>query len=717
MIKKFSKKDPYQKRESVRYKDPIPSRELILEYLEKSGKPQSKNDIERGLFIKKSEQKIALSRRLRAMVRDGQLLLNRKEQLTLIDNLALQKAKVVVKKSGFATLDFIDGYEPSKPVCFTPIAMREILDGDTVLVRISHNEENGRKIAVLVEILERSMEEMVGIIEVDEYGELFVPVQKQITTDIQLIASKVSYKHGDYVQAKIIKYPTRRQKMVVQVLKVIGDHAMAGLERMIAISVFNLPHIFSADALKYAKSLHDQPIQKEADRTDWRALPFVTIDGEDARDFDDAVFAEKQKQGWLLRVAIADVSNYVLEDSELDREAIERATSVYLPGSVIPMLPEVLSNDLCSLRPEEDRLVLGVEMHIGSCGKLQNYHFKKAIIRSKQRLTYTAVAGMIQGHEKVQTWFAKPLDDLYACYQALTKERSRRGSIDFDFPESKVQFDQQGKITAIISVERNIAHLIIEEAMLVANEACAGFIIQHQATGVFRVHPKPSTEKILNLKRFLDGMGISLPNYENIKPKDLKRLLDSVKSQDHAQAIQSVVLSTMSCAQYDTDNIGHFGLAYKHYCHFTSPIRRYPDLIVHRIIKNILANNASKTQQSGILKSLAKHCSRQERRADDASRYAMSWLKCQFMEDKEGKTYWGTISSVKSFGVFVTLDDMHVDGLLHITQLEADYYDYDPIQLKLVGRKNHKTYCLGQRIRVKVDKVNSREHQIDFTQK
>lgn len=714
MSKKFTNKDQYYNREVSRYDKPIPSREHILSYLEHAPSPQVKEKIISALKIKGAEQKTALQKRLTAMVRDGQLMLNRKQQYALVENLPLFRAKVCLKKNGFAVLEFLDT-KHAHPIYLHPMAMREVMHGDTVLVRIGSAEENGKKLAVLVEVVERGTEHLVGAIQGDEFGTFLQPIQKVVQGSIVVHSAKVPCKAGDYVQATILAYPARRKPMIVRVDKILGDHNMAGFERNIAIHAFNLPHTFSTETKKYCADL-EQPSRREKDRLDWRKYPLVTIDGEDARDYDDAVMAVKQDNGWLLRVAIADVSHYVHDNSALDNDAQERATSVYLPGSVIPMLPEKLSNDLCSLRPEVERLALAVEMQISASGRIKAYTFSKVMIRSHARLTYTKVAMMLNKGAEVPSWFATPLKDLHDCYIALSKQRDKRGSIDFDLPETKVQFDKQGKISAIVKAERNIAHRLIEECMLVANEACADMLLKAKGPGIYRVHKAPSTEKLAILREFLVGnqTDFTLPNEENITPKNLQKLLKHVATKDHSQAIQSLVLSSMSQALYDTHNVGHFGLAYKHYTHFTSPIRRYPDLIVHRLVKDIIAKKAHTGMYVENLSALAKHSSMAERRADDASRYVINWLKCQFMQDKLGNTYWGTISAVKGFGVFVTLDDLHIDGLLHITQLDSDYYDYDASTMQLIGRRNNKKFSLGQRIRVKVAKIDTHEHLIDF---
>lgn len=708
------KKDPFAKREKERYAKPIASRELIIQELTTLRRPCDIDELAKLLHIGQAGQD-PLRRRVRAMIRDGQLFQNRQEQLMLVKEMALKKVRVEIRKKPSAWLHVLDEQDSTQDLMLSPLQLREVMHNDILLVRVTNKVEEGKRLAVLVDVLERGVDELVGCLSVSDGFVTIIPVNKVYRGSILVKKSSIRVSDGAYVLAKIIRYPSKHKEMVVEVVRKLGDHQKAGFERLLAVRSFNLPDGFSQQTLAEAARLQKKGVGKaEAGRQDFTHLPFVTIDGEDARDFDDAVYVEKATDGWSLTVAIADVAHYVQKDSSLDTEAEQRATSVYLPGSVIPMLPEALSCDLCSLVPEQNRFVLAITMHILASGKVTAAKITKAVIRSHARMTYNQVSEYIENQQPVPSWFNAPFTQLMACYRALLKQRSQRGSIDFDFPETKLLFNEQGRIASIQQTERNTAHKVIEECMLVANEQVAKFLLEKNLPGMFRVHLPPDPQKIDSLRKQLRDFKVDFPEKQEYVPKDFQNFMKKIQHDHKHDNLDKLVLTTMSQAYYGPKNEGHFGLAYQQYCHFTSPIRRYPDLYVHRVLTAYLSKQAVATE--AFTKQLAKHCSACERRADEASRYITNWLKCDYMADKVGKVFSGTISSVKGFGIFVTLDDFFVDGLVHVTQLAQDYYDFNADSHTLIGRKGNKEYRAGQKIQVKILKVDQVENMIDFSE-
>lgn len=716
MSKKQQQQDQYRERERSRYENPIASREYILKKINSVASPMTKAELEKALGVKTIQEQTALSRRLKAMLRDGQLKLNSRKKYSQGAALPVCKARVVIRKNGFVGLDLLDADNMQEQikgaVTLNQDHAKELMAGDWVLVRLAVSE-NAETKATLVEVTERASKYLVGMLEQTRRKLVFTPACRSYTGPMRLQPGGCKANAGAYVQVKIIKYPSSRQELVVRVEKVLGDHATAGLERQMAIEAFHLPYQFSAEALAQAKDLQNQPVVV-GDRADWRKYAFITIDGEDARDFDDAVYAEQTTQGWRIYVAIADVSHYVQLGSVLDKEAKLRATSVYLPGSVIPMLPEELSNDLCSLKPKVDRLVLGVCIEVDHNAKVLSAEFHNAIIHSHARMTYTEVAKLIEtDHASWPLWLQPTLGSLNHCYRLLAKRRKQRGSIEFNLPETKIVFNQDGKIDKIIPTARNCAHLLIEECMLLANEVCAAKLLESRAAAMYRVHAKPNQEKLGLLRTFLADYGMVMVSKGEIGSKDIQKIMHESAGKEHAATIQSMLLSSMAQAVYAVDNIGHFGLAYQHYSHFTSPIRRYPDLVVHRVIKSLIAK-ARPVYQYNELRPLAKHCSYAERRADEASRYVISWLKCEYMSKHVGQRFWGKVVGVKSFGLFIALEEIHIEGLLHMSQLANDYYSYDSSRQVLIGRSKENVYKIGQRLQVEVARVDTFARLIDF---
>jgi ribonuclease R len=494
-----------------------------------------------------------------------------------------------------------------------------------------------------------------------------------------------------------------------------------GMEVDLAIRTHGLPFRWpEAVESEITDIAPEVPEHAKQDRVDLRQLPLVTIDGADARDFDDAVFCERKGKTWRLLVAIADVSSYVDPEAPLDQEARERGTSAYFPRRVIPMLPEVLSNGLCSLNPHVDRLCLVCEMYVNDQGKVVRSRFFEGVMRSAARLTYDEVAAMlVDGDDRLRDRhrvLVPHLETLYGLYKALHGARGARGVIEFETTETRIVFDDRGRVARIVPVERNDAHRIIEECMIAANVCAARFLLKHKVPALFRIHEGPTAEKLNDLRAFLVELGLSLRGGDDPQARHYAELLGQARGRPDAHLIQTVMLRSLSQAVYSPDNSGHFGLAHDAYAHFTSPIRRYPDLLVHRAIRHVLAGGQVETfdYNHAQMQGLGEHCSMTERRADDASRDAVDWLKCEFMVDKVGEAFDGLITSVTAFGIFVELDDIYVEGLVHVTAMGDDYYHFDPVHHRLLGERTGTIYRLADRVRVQVARVDLDERKIDF---
>jgi ribonuclease R len=528
-------------------------------------------------------------------------------------------------------------------------------------------------------------------------------------------------REGQMVVVEILEHPTQWRQPIGKVIEVLGDHMAPGMETDVAIRAYDIPVIWPDEVeAEIAELTEEVPEEAKQGRVDLRDLPLVTIDGADARDFDDAVYCKRTPKGWKLLVAIADVSAYVARGSALDQEAYKRGNSTYFPDRVIPMLPEVLSNGLCSLNPHVDRLCMVAELFIGRDGKLQRSRFFEGVMRSHARLTYDEVAQMLYEKDANLRRQYQPLlphlQELDRLYRALHEAREKRGAIDFETVETRFVFNEQGKLEAIVPYERNDAHRIIEECMLVANVAAARLLERKKIPALYRVHEKPSEEKLKELREFLAQLGLHLGGGDEPTARDYARLLEQVKERPDANMIQTVLLRSMMQAVYSSENIGHFGLAFPAYTHFTSPIRRYPDLLVHRAIRHLLTEKRSETFPYSFpeMATMGEHCSMTERRSDEATRDAADALKCEFMLDKVGETYEGVIVSVNSFGIFVELKDLYITGLVHITQLDHDFFHFDPVSHKLVGERTGKVYQLGNPVEVVVAAVNLDERKIDL---
>jgi ribonuclease R len=734
--------DPHASREAGRYANPIPSREYILDHLEQRGEPAQFNVLCRELQLENHEACDALGKRLNAMCRDGQLICSRAGTYGLVNKMDLIKGLVTGNKDGFGFLIPDDG---GADLYLGPRQMHKVFDGDTVLARVSGVDRRGRREGKIVEILQRKNTHLVGRFYKEAGAGVVVPYNKRITQEI-LIAKKdrKGAKDGDFVMVAITKYPEGHRKATGEVVEVLGDVSTPGMEIDVVLRMHGIPHEWPAHIEEALKSLPDEPAKSDSlHRLDYRDIPFVTIDGEDAKDFDDAVFCESRGKGWRLYVAIADVSHYVQVGTDLDNEARNRGTSVYFPGFVVPMLPEKLSNGLCSLKPEVDRLVMVCRVDINDKGEITDYDFSEGVIHSHARLTYTEVAAIVQApatdsqanlqnHLKEKyAPLVDELENLYALYKTLHKEREKRGALDFDTVETRIVFTEDRKLAEILEVERNDAHRLIEECMLCANVCAAKLFLEMKQPALYRVHAGPNPDKVKNLYDFLRGIGIGLARKENPTTTDYKLILQHLSDRPDHSILQTIVIRSLMQAMYAPDNVGHFGLGYEAYTHFTSPIRRYPDLLVHRAIRFLIRNKRNThlhkvkgadglakmviyPYSASELDDLGGHLSACERRADAASYDVIDWLKCEYIQQHIGDAFDGTIVGVTNFGVFVELDDIHIEGLIHVTALRNDYYHFNDVAHTLTGERTGDSFNLGDRVHVQVSRVDLDEHKIDL---
>ena len=714
-----STNDPYAQREAEKYENPIPSRELILSALEHAGKPLSRVEIAKIFEIEGEETLEALRRRLRAMERDGQLLFNRGQQYCLVNNKDLIVGRIIGHPDGFGFLRPDDG---SDDLYLSPREMNPLLHNDRAMLRVAGIDKKGRREGAVVEILERNTHQIVGRLYKEDGFTYVVPDNKNIAQTVLLQKGGAGKaKQGQIVIAEIVEQPTKLHQPIGRIIEILGDHLAPGMEIEMAIRSHALPHLWPEALLEEIKSLKEEvPEAAKENRVDLRDTALVTIDGEDARDFDDAVYCKRTPKGWKLLVAIADVSHYVQVNTELDKEAKNRSTSVYFPEQVIPMLPEILSNGLCSLNPHVDRLCMVCELLIDEEGKVTRTRFFEAVMRSHARLTYTEVAKILVDGDQELIEKYKPLmphlRELYALYKVMRITREQRGAMDFDTQETRILFGKERKIEKIVPVQRNDAHKLIEEFMITANSAAARYLNAKKIPKLLRIHEGPSADKLLNLKTFLGELGLKFGGGVNPTPLDYMHLVDAVKDRPDAHLIQTVLLRSMSQAVYSPDLKGHFGLALDAYAHFTSPIRRYPDLLVHRAIRHCLLGKKPETFVYGVpdMIMLGEHCSANERRADDATRDVVSWLKCEYMMDKVGEEFPGIIAAVTSFGFFVELADIYVEGLVHISNLGQDYFHFDPTSHQLKGERSGMNFRLGDSVRIRVARVDLDEKKMDF---
>ncbi|MDF3035609.1 MAG: rnr [Paucimonas sp.] len=729
----------------------IPSREQILGILRTTDKPMDVDALAMALDVGEDETD-GLMRRLNAMERDGQIKPDRGGRYRLAHQNTFIEGRVSGHRDGYGFLVPDNG---SEDIFLSEKEMQKVLNGDRVQARVIGTDKRGRPEASIVEVVERANTHVIGRLLNENGAWIVAPEDKRIGQDIILAGSPGKAKTGQVVSVELTEQPSRYTQPVGKIVEVLGDIDDPGMEIEIAVRKYGVPHEFSAAAQKHAARLPNEVTAADlAGRVDLRDVPLVTIDGEDARDFDDAVYCEPVKIGrsigYRLIVAIADVSHYVKPNDALDADALERSTSVYFPRRVIPMLPEKLSNGLCSLNPAVDRLTLVCDAVITAKGELKAYQFYPAVIHSAARLTYTEVAAILantKGPEAARRPALVPhLLHLYEVFQVLLKARQARGAIDFETTETYIVCNANGKIEQILPRTRNDAHRLIEECMLAANVCAADLLERHEQSGLYRVHASPSKEKLTQLRTFLKQVGLTLPGGDTPSTSDYAAVLQKIKPRPDAVLLQTMLLRSMQQAVYSPDNIGHFGLAYEAYAHFTSPIRRYPDLLTHRAIKAVLQGKryepsdidtgslntmlspaarrmqaqekaAGKKRSEGSLaiwESLGIHCSANERRADEASRDVEAWLKCYFIRDKLGEEFTGTISGVTPFGIFVQLDALYIEGLVHVTDLGSDYFQFEEARHELRGERTGIRYQLTDRVTVQVSRVDLDARRIDL---
>ena len=673
-----------------------------LSVLERAGAPMHPDELAQRLRVSRHERR-AFDAALAALERAGGVVRNRAGALLVARRIAAVAGRIEGHADGHGFLVPDDGGAS----VFLPAAeMRGLMHGDRASVRLSGQDNRGRPMGTVVEVLERAQRRIVGRVHLQHGVTYLVPEDRRIAHDIVLPeAGKV--KPGQVVTVELVQPPTKHAQPVGRIAEVLGNYADSGMEIEIALRKFDLPHEFPKKALAQAQALPNSVQERDTEgRRDLRELPFVTIDGETAKDFDDAVYCRREGRDWRLWVAIADVSHYVRHGDSLDLSARERGTSVYFPRRVIPMLPEKISNGLCSLNPDVDRLAMVCEMAIGAQGEVSGYEFYSAVFRSKARLTYTKVwAELSSGKAPAH------LATLYEVFKALHRQRERRGAIDFETVETRMVFDPRGKIEKIVAETRNDAHRLIEECMLAANVCAGNFIAERDQPVLYRVHEVPAEDRVAALRDFLAELGLQLPGGAVPRPRDYAQLLERIRTRPDFLLLQTILLRSLKRAVYTPRNVGHFGLAFEAYVHFTSPIRRYPDLLVHRAIKALLKGG----KYEGLdWEETGRHCSETERRADDASRDVEAWLKCYYMRDHVGEVFSGTVTGVVPFGLFVTLDDYFVDGLVHISELGRDYFQFDGARHLLYGERTKKRFRLADRMKVKLVRVDVDQRKMDL---
>lgn len=737
--RKIIEQDPFADREAEKYENPIPSREFILELLEKADGPVTHPELCEQLNLTDEDDIEALRRRMIAMARDGQLISNRRGAFARLDQIDVIRGRVQGHRDGYGFVIRADG---GGDIYLHNRQMRRVFDGDEVLVRQTGENHRGKEEGAIVEVLARNTKQLAGRFVTEEGIQFVRPENSRLTHDVMVPpGAEGGAKANQIVVVEIVQQPDKNRIPTGRVIQVMGDHMAPGMEIDLAIEAHSIPHTWpeevKAEAAKLSEDVREEDM---AGRVDLRHLPFLTIDGADARDFDDALFCEKRKGGgWRLAVAIAEVSHYVDIDSALDQEAKNRATSVYFPDYVVPMLPEVLSNGLCSLKPKVDRLCLVCEMNLSPAGKVTSYKFFEGVIHSQARLTYDKVWEILEndGHDEhpLRQEFkhvVPELHQLHGLYKVLRKAREERGAIDFETVETRIEFNEERKIERIVPVQRNDAHKIVEECMLSANVCAARFLEKHDISCLFRVHEGPAAEKLANLREFLGELGLGLGGGSEPTSADFQALMQAIQGRSDSNLIQTVMLRSLKQAVYQVENRGHFGLGYEAYAHFTSPIRRYPDLLVHRAIRSVIrseqpSNLVTRVEGAESLPKneiypynitdmlwMGEHCSLTERRADEATRDVESWLKCEYLQDHVGEVYNGVVSGVTGFGLFVQLKDLYVDGLVHITALPKDYYRFEPAQHRLMGERTRKVFGLGDELSVRVAGVDLDSRKIDF---
>ena len=702
------------------YKHPVPDRGALLDHLRDAGRPLTIDVLMQNLGLKGQRTRGALVDTLNRMVRAGQIIQNRREEYCLTEKLELVAGMVSGHRDGFGFVLREDGEED---VYLSAREMRSLIDGDRVAIKVVGRDYRGRPEGKVVEILERGVTDVAGQFITERGIGIVVPDNPKIPHRVLIPQGEAGdAKPGQIVVARILDYPTRVEQPTGRIVQIIGEPQQKGIATDIAIHAHAIPFTWPSEVEReIAKYKKEVPEDDKQDRTDFRDVPLVTIDGADARDFDDAVYCEPAGGGWRLLVAIADVAHYVDVKSDLDREAIRRGTSVYFPDRVVPMLPEVLSNGLCSLNPKVDRLCMVCEMRIDADGKVTRSRFMEGVMRSAARLTYGQVNDFLTGagdgrSSSIPKPLQKPLGNLLQLYRSLASARRKRGAIELDIPQTRISLNEAGEVESILAVPRNDAHRLIEECMIAANVQAARFLKKHRIPGLYRVHAKPDPEKFEDLRQYLLSLGLKVPHPDHVEPRAFNQLMQQVEGRPDSAAISMAMLRSLTHAEYTPDNIGHFGLALDAYAHFTSPIRRYPDLLVHRAIRHILRERKAGGYHyaPSEMERLGAVCSAHERRAEDATREVEAWLKCQFMEDKVGEEFDGVVTGVTNFGLFVQLTELMIDGLVHVTNLVNDYYHFDSGSQSLVGERSGRRYSLGDKLRVLVSKVELETKRIDF---
>lgn len=698
------------------YKHPIPSRNKLIEFLEDAGKPLKTEAIMSGFSLKGQRMRALLVETLTGMLRAGQIIENRRHEYCLTQKLELTTGRVSGHKDGFGFVIPDDG---SADVYLSAREMRSLFHGDRVAVKVIGEDRRGKPEGVLVDVLERGTREVAGKFVRERGIGIVIPDNAKIAHRI-LIAKGESggARPGQIVVAQILDYPTHMEQPTGRIVQIIGSPEQKGIATDIAIQSHGIPTGWPKPVREQVEKIGDSvPAAAKKARVDLRDVDLLTIDGADARDFDDAVFCEPSGKGWRLLVAIADVAHYVEVKSPLDKEAIVRGTSVYFPDRVVPMLPEALSNGLCSLNPEVDRLCMVCDMRVSQDGKVTRATFVEAVMRSKARLTYSQVNDFLSGNDKAIPKAAHgPVRNLHALYKAFAKARGRRGALELDLPQIKFELNKDGEIERIRIESRNDAHRLIEECMIAANVEAAKFLKKNRIQALYRVHPKPDPDRFDELRLYLVSLGIKVPHPDHIEPRQFNNLLQKVKDRPDSAAISMQMLRSLMHAEYTPDNIGHFGLALDSYAHFTSPIRRYPDLLVHRAIRHIIRGGKPGRydyDRQAMIR-LGAITSAHERRAEEATRDVEAWLKCQYMVDRQGEVYDGVVTGVTNFGLFVQLKELMVDGLVHVTSLPNDYYHYDAGRQQMVGERTGRTFALGEALRVRVQRVDMETRRIDF---
>ncbi|MBO6563223.1 MAG: ribonuclease R [Pseudomonadales bacterium] len=715
-------KDPNREREKRKYEHPIASREAILTRMQEIAEPVSFKRLAKEIGIENRRDRESLKLRLRAMVRDGQIVGDRRNVYAIAGRLEMFAGQISAHPDGYGFLICDDDRED---IFLTHRQMRAVFHGDRAMVRVRGRDRRGRDEGEIVDVLARNTTELVGRVYFENRIALLESLNKRIDHEILIENPTPEVSEGQIVVAEIVEQPHLHGLATVNIVSVLGEHLTPDMEVEIALRNHDIPFEFPDDVIAEVDALpFEVKPHAKRQREDLRQLDFVTIDGADARDFDDAVYCEKRRGGYRLFVAIADVANYVKPGSDLDQEAYKRGTSVYFPQYVVPMLPEKLSNGLCSLNPEVDRLVMVCEMTLSDQGRIGSYQFYEGVIHSKERLTYTTVGEWIEQAEFPR--HKESLSNLVSLAKTLIDGRGDRGALDFDTREVGFEFDDAGRVAAVGLIQRNFAHRLIEECMLCANVCAARLVSKSGLPGLYRVHEEPEAEKIAYLKEFLATFGIDLGQG---KAEDYQFAIRALGEKQNSQILQIALLRSMQQAVYQAENRGHFGLGYSHYTHFTSPIRRYPDLLVHRLIKSLIHSDRDVKEVRRFGKSRlgsfypyetetvitqGEHSSFTERRADEAVYEVLEWVKCDYLSDRVGDDFHGVISAVTKFGFFVQLEDVLVEGLVHVSTLTGDYYHFEAGEQSLVGERTNTAFGLGDLVSVQVASVDVDERKVDL---